>query len=439
MEDQLNNTQDQNQFHLDSERVTQLLEQTPSWTLRSGSALLLGIVLFFFLGAALFSYNDIISSNVVITTTNPPVYIKAKSSGLLTDVLVSTDQNVVKDQLIAIIQNSANTEHMILLQEQLHKLPLPPISLDSLTKLFPHDLVLGNVQNAYADFLNKYQNYILFQELNPDLQSKISLSKQLKDQLSLLLTQQKQLSLLAEDLKLSESTYNRDKKLLEKGVISNDAFQKTSRSFLMDKSNYQDIKTQISNTHIQVSYYENLLNQSDIKGKTNTNNYNTELNKAIQNLKFELANWMQQFALKSPIDGKISLFDVWSKYQNVSIDETVFTVIPENYGNIIGMIKLPIKNSSKVKVGQKVIVKLDNYRFEEYGSLEGVVTSISEVPKKGDKGMYSVQISINNLNTTFDKKLVFKQDMQGTADIIVEELSLLERLFYGFRKSFYRS
>jgi len=50
---------------------------------------------------------------------------------------------------------------------------------------------------------------------------------------------------------------------------------------------------------------------------------------------------------------------------------------------------------------------------------------------------YVVEVSLpNKLTTTYKKHLDYKEEMQGTADIITEELSVFDRVFYQFRKIF---
>ena len=42
----------------------------------------------------------------------------------------------------------------------------------------------------------------------------------------------------------------------------------------------------------------------------------------------------------------------------------------------------------------------------------------------------------NILITTHDKEIEFKQEMQGVAEIITEDLRLIERVFYQFKEIF---
>jgi len=44
----------------------------------------------------------------------------------------------------------------------------------------------------------------------------------------------------------------------------------------------------------------------------------------------------------------------------------------------------------------------------------------------------------NGLKTSYKKQIVFQQEMTGSADIVTEDLRLLERLLYQFRDVFKR-
>ena len=102
------------------------------------------------------------------------------------------------------------------------------------------------------------------------------------------------------------------------------------------------------------------------------------------------------------------------------------SVVPDNTGAIIGRLDLGLRGSGKVEVNQKVNVKLDNYPFMEYGMVQGKIKSISLVT---DNNAYSVLLDFHKgLTTNYDREINFSQDMQGTAEIITNEESLLERI-----------
>lgn len=73
------------------------------------------------------------------------------------------------------------------------------------------------------------------------------------------------------------------------------------------------------------------------------------------------------------------------------------------------------------------IIVLDNGTVKEQGTHQGLLG------KKGDDVYYSVYVEMPHLKTTYGKEIEFKQEMMGTAKIVLQEASLLERVFYQFR------
>jgi len=126
----------------------------------------------------------------------------------------------------------------------------------------------------------------------------------------------------------------------------------------------------------------------------------------------------------------------WIENQNVSSGEEVFTIVPDSAYTVIGKAMLPVARSGKVKAGQKVNIHLDNFPENEYGILRGRVQHISLVPAQtGDAVYYSVEIALpDGLTTTYKKELPYLHNMQGQADIVTEDLSLLERLVLPVKK-----
>ncbi|CAN0500975.1 unnamed protein product, partial [Scytosiphon promiscuus] len=131
--------------------------------------------------------------------------------------------------------------------------------------------------------------------------------------------------------------------------------------------------------------------------------------------------------------GLVSFYEVWGSHQNIKEGEIVFTVVPLDGDKLLGKCQVPIRNSGKIKPGQRVIIKLENYPYREWGTLNGEVDIISEVPRTGDNEGYVVYVKVKNLVTTYGKTLQFRQDMVGSVEIILEEVTLLQRIFYQFK------
>ena len=73
--------------------------------------------------------------------------------------------------------------------------------------------------------------------------------------------------------------------------------------------------------------------------------------------------------------------------------------------------------------GQRAVICLSGFSEQEYGRMEGKVVSISPVPN--EEGNYVAEISLIRMP---DKQPSLLKVMNGTAEIIIREQSLLERL-----------
>lgn len=107
---------------------------------------------------------------------------------------------------------------------------------------------------------------------------------------------------------------------------------------------------------------------------------------------------------------------------------TISTRIAAKGSAPVCTILLPAQGSGKVKVGQRALVRLIDFPDQEFGYLEGRVERISDTPNAD--GNYLVQIHLpNGLVTNYGVQLPTNRQMQGSADIIIEDIRLLVRLF----------
>ncbi|MNL44967.1 hypothetical protein D3C87_1675790 [compost metagenome] len=113
----------------------------------------------------------------------------------------------------------------------------------------------------------------------------------------------------------------------------------------------------------------------------------------------------------------------------------MFSIIPDAKNIFIGKVKAPALNSGKLKVGQRVNIRLANFHDREFGVLKGEIKNISLVPDKEGNLLLDASLT-NGLKTSYDKQIVFQLEMKGDAEIITEDLRLLERVLYQFKSIF---
>ena len=105
---------------------------------------------------------------------------------------------------MAEIENTAKFEDVLYLKEQLYNHTETFLALDTLKKVFPSTLDLGEIQLAYGNFLTAYQNFILYHTLDPNSKESVLIQRQLREQQQFLKNQNRQLQLFKQDLALSK-------------------------------------------------------------------------------------------------------------------------------------------------------------------------------------------------------------------------------------------
>jgi hypothetical protein len=117
------------------------------------------------------------------------------------------------------------------------------------------------------------------------------------------------------------------------------------------------------------------------------------------------------------------------------------TIVPQSQDKIVGRVLLAVEKSGKVTVGQRVVMKLDNYPFQEYGTVTGKVASKSPVPKNRE---YTIIVddlemtSTGKLITSAQKQVPFEQQLLGTAEIVTDDKGFLERVVEQVTSGFQR-
>ena len=80
------------------------------------------------------------------------------------------------------------------------------------------------------------------------------------------------------------------------------------------------------------------------------------------------------------MNGRVEFLKFLTDNQFIQAGEEIFSIVPEK-NTILGQMLLPASGAGKVEKASPVIIKLDNYPYMEYGSVDGLVNSISLVTK----------------------------------------------------------
>lgn len=387
-------------FELRSESVQEILSHIPHWVVRWGISVIFLTLVLLVLAAWVIKYPDVVAARITVTTVVPPAGVVAKTAGVLR-FFVREGQPVAAGDYLAAIANPDSLADIFQFRRQLEDIRAVIAAPDAEGAAGRLQVDAGGFLQGY--FKDRYRNRANYQTDR----FKIAVSQILHHRdLDRKLARQR--SILAEEAALAGTLFRADSVLFGQHLIAEEELAKSRAALLQTRYALEQARAAIISNKIELADYQQT---------------------ALQFLN-ELAVWEDRHIIKAPVAGTVSLFKYWSDCQAVTAGEEVLAVVPRST-ELTGRILLPQTSSGKVRPGQTARIKFDSYPFMEYGMVNGRVLAISAVARDD---RYSVEVAFPaGLATSYGRQIEFKQGMQGTAEIVTEDLRLLQRVFYRFR------
>ena len=153
---------------------------------------------------------------------------------------------------------------------------------------------------------------------------------------------------------------------------------------------------------------------------------------SVGQLLASIHSWEMAYCLMAPAEGKVQLLLQEAPNQYLSSGNIFARIVPKEGESWMGRALLPLQRSGKVKVGQRVIVRFTNFPDQEFGIVNGRLSSVSLVPSEDN---YMIEIVFpDGLITNYGKSLPVFYEMKATAEIVTDDSRLIERFFQPLKK-----
>jgi multidrug resistance efflux pump len=411
-----------------SDPVKEIMGNPPGRIVRWGTIAMFTVFVLFILFAWLIRYPDTIPAPVEITTSNPPVTLATKITGNIKILYVREKEKVTAGQLLAVMETTASIDQIEMLRHAIDTVTRPELLNP---KSLPFFSSLGELQEVYGLFLknlNELKNYVENDFYGYKIRSLSDEIRGIQEYINRLMVKEK---LFGESQKLEAKKFKRDSLLYVDKVIPESEIERSHQSLIRLNIELQQVRLDHSGKSIELAEKRQLLQDYNITRIEEQQKLAATLNQSFMNLSAQIKIWDNTYLLITPVEGIVSFTRFWNSNQAVIKDEPVITVVPLETGSFLGRINLKMQRSGKVKAGQKVNIKLSGYPYLEYGMVRGVIKSKSLVPSKD---AYIIEIDLpDGLTTLYGMKLDFTQNMQGTAEIITEDVRLLQKIINPFR------
>lgn len=419
-----------------SKQATELINSNPGFLVRWGITILLLLTLLLSGITWFIRYPDIINATAKLNSINGPKEILANVQGKLTELFVKNGDAVKKSQVIGFIESTGSHQQVISLEAGLDSLALSINHHASIP--FSNYFIQASVYNTLGDLQPAFQTYIQAQQsfsnylTNGFFETKMSmLYKDITFLQRLRKELQGQKELLDQDIKLSDTTFNANEKLLQQKVISSMDYRNEKSKLLSKKMTIP----QINNSVIANENQEHEKNKEILELKNQIQQQQILFIQALNTLKNQLVEWKRKYLLIAPIDGTITFAGFFQENQTVNVSQLICYVNPGNSDYYTEAI-IPQYNFGKVDTGQEVMLKFAAYPSEEFGTVKGKVIFINNIP--GDSGFLATISLPEGLITNQKKSISYRNGLTATASIITQDLRLSQRLLNTFRKNVQR-
>jgi HlyD family secretion protein len=340
---------------------------------------------------------------------------------------------VKRGHLLGVIKNPADTGRMLQLKSELERFRAFLEDESAFVELNFAGIGtdLGAVQTAYSDFHSHYQHCANL--LGDDYATKTIalLGKQLEAKRAQLVEMQQQSEGAKREGVLADANFDRMRTLHGRESISTAEFQQQERQLLEQRRQQSVVDKSLLEEQVAVTEVEKQINELSHKRSEDLRVARSELSESYKKLLAGIEIWENEFVLRAPADGTVAFYDFWADQQFVTQGKSVFIIAPR-ISQLLGRVPVQQGGAGKIKAGQVVHIKLNDYPAREFGMVNGRVKSVSLVAQQGQQ-LVSVSLDYP-IFTTYRRQIAFKQEMVGEAAIVTDDRRLIERLFGEIRK-----
>lgn len=415
---------------LRSDEMQDILTTPPKALVRWGTTIVLVIVGLLIVGCFVVRYPEVVACKVTITTTNPPTWVVAKSTGKIKQLYTRDKQKVRRGDIIAVLDNTADTQSILALERSLDAMNITEGAV-TLTDL-EGGMALGDVQTAYTTLQKAVTAFHNFTHRNV-YDKRIATEKaQLNSYDKYVSSMQKQQDISSRQQAIASDQYGREDEIYSKGLISKQEMEDAKMAMLNRRLASEQINTSLHDAEVEMAEIRHIIGELEVQKEQERRAVVADLATAIDQARTAIEEWKQKYALISPMDGTLTYNDYWKVNQNVTEGSKVFSIVSNTSDSIIAKIKIPLEGAGKVQPGQRVNIRLDGYPYLEYGFLTGKVVSLSTM--YSDTGEYTATVSLPTpLCTSYHYDIIMGGDLSGVAEVITQDISLAERLIHPLR------
>lgn len=407
-----------------SEEIRDIVDRMPTYWCRHMALIMFAVIIVLIMLSFVIKYPDTVDGQISVTGTDAPVRIVTKMSGRL-HLLKQQNCSVKIGTPIAYIENGATYTDIIKLKNDL--------IIDTLLKI-RKELNVGELSEYYNNYIiavehwERMKSSELYANVRQRLESQIAVNKSVLAQIK------KSMDIKSQVLSNYLNEFRRDSALASCELVSQSQLESTQNKYLTQLEEESSLKNSLLAKQSEISISKIEIVRSRIQEDELLEEAYVDMMVKRNILRTQLQLWEDKYMLIAPISGKLGYLGFWRENVAIKSGEELFSLLP-SHNQLIGEANIPSNGAGKIRVGQKVNVKLYEHPYDEFGLLEGIVTAISPLTNRihvNENTMDTYQVLVyfpHGAITNFGYPLELNFESKGTIEIITAQKCLIERLF----------
>jgi multidrug efflux pump subunit AcrA (membrane-fusion protein) len=413
-----------------SELMQDIVSNKPGFLIRWGNLFFLIILLLIIAACWFVKYPDVVPASATLTSINAPKPIVCLIGGKLIKLNIAESQRVKKGEILGYLESTARHEEVLTLASVLDtiQLLLTKNKADEIIKYFPGTATqLGELQASYQTFSQGFLSFTNYLNEGFYIKKRAMLLKDKENLQKLNRNLVEQRKLQEQDLALVQKTFDANQSLKKENVISDFDYRLEQSKLINKKLTLPQIQSALIGNESQQIEKEKEM----IELENTISQQKIIFQQALNTFHSQVEDWKKRYIMIAPLDGKIAFNSFVQENQQLQASQIICYINPEN-SQYFAELVIPQSNFGKVIVGQQVLLKFESYPFQEFGSVIGKIDFISRVP--GEKGYLAKVILTKGLTTTYKKQIQYRDGLSAVAEIVTQDMRLLERFYYNLVK-----
>jgi len=254
--------------------------------------------------------------------------------------------------------------------------------------------------------------------------------------------------LLAKDIK----TVGRYQRLRQEGAVSGLQVDEAERRMIENQQRLQKAQTDTKQAQDELKKQQSIYNSTLRQGELtvlDSQRQIKQLQAQIEGLKAEITQTqnqikslqiqLQQRLIRASVDGMILQMPVEHAGTVLSPGEMIAQIAPKGAPLVLRS-QMSTRESGFLRLGMPVKIKFDAYPFQDYGIVEGRLSSISPDSKitqtaQGPVETFELEIALNQTYIqTRNKRIPLTPGQSATAEVVVRQRRVIDFILDPFKK-----